>query len=67
MDLFKITETDGKVYVRMLVHNERVWSERQWYYNYVRIREYPTNDSHYATDFKTVEAAEKWIKEHQPR
>jgi hypothetical protein len=67
MDLFKITKSGEKVYVRLLVHNERIHSERQWYYNYVRVGEYPTNDEHYATDFKTVEAAEKWINDHQPR
>lgn len=66
MDLFKVVKFGDKVIVKMLVNNERVWSERQWYYNYVRKGEYPTNMEQYATDFKTVEAAEEWIKENLP-
>lgn len=67
MDLFKIEKTGDRVLIRILVNNERVWSERQWYYNYVRTGEYPTNMEQYATDFKTVEAAEQWINEHAPK
>jgi uncharacterized pyridoxamine 5'-phosphate oxidase family protein len=66
MDLFKITKSGKKVYVRILSYNERVWSGSQWDYRFVRIGGYPINDEKYATDFKTVEAAEQWIKEHQP-
>lgn len=29
-------------------------------YRYVRIDDYPTNNEKYATDFKTVEAAQNW-------
>lgn len=65
-ELFKIVRSGEKVYVQILVHNERVWSERQWYYNYVRTGTYPTNMEEYATDFKTVKDAEAWIEEHSP-
>jgi uncharacterized membrane protein len=66
MDLFKVVTFGNKVFIKMLGYNERVWSERQWDYSFVRIGTYPTNMEQYATDFKTVEAAEQWIKENLP-
>lgn len=66
MELFKVVKVRDKVLIKMLTYNERIWSERQWEYSYVRTGNYPTNDTHYATDFKTEEAAQQWIKEHNP-
>lgn len=66
MDLFKIIDSGNKVFIKILTCNERVWSEHQWAYRYVREAEYPTSDEQYATDFKKVEAAEQWIKENSP-
>lgn len=66
VELFKIVEVSVKVYIKMLTSNERVWSGHQWAYRFVRTDNYPTNDEKYATDFKTRQAAEQWIKDHQP-
>lgn len=66
MELFKIVQSGNKVFIKMLTHNDRIWSERQWGYSWVRTGTYPTNMEEYATDFKTLEVAQKWIKEHSP-
>lgn len=60
MELYKITEVGSKIYIRILSYNDRVCSDSQWTYRYVRIDDYPTNNEKYATDFKTVEAAQSW-------
>lgn len=67
MNLFKIVRSGEKVFVQMLTYNPRVWCNKQWFYGYVRDNEYPTEHEKYATDFKTVEAAEQWIKENEPQ
>lgn len=66
MEFFKIVQSGSKVFIKMLCHNDRIWSERQWDYSWVRTGTYPTNMEEYATDFKTVAEAEKWIKTNTP-
>lgn len=63
MELFKIVALHDKVIIKILTYNSRVWCERQWAYHYVVENSYPSDYLDHATDFKTVEAAQKWIDE----
>lgn len=67
MNLFKIIRSGEKVFIKMLTYNPRVWCNKQWFYGYVMDGAYPTENEKYATDFKTVEAAEQWIKDNEPQ
>jgi hypothetical protein len=64
MELFKISEANGKVYVKMLVYNEHIW--QPWRYEYVAINGYPTEYVRYAAEFMNVGEAEEWIKKNTP-
>lgn len=66
MEIYKIVKSGEKVFVKVLCYNNRVWCGHQWLYGLVRKGDYPTDNEAYATDFETVKAANKWIKEHMP-
>lgn len=64
MEPYKITGISDKVYIRVLVYNERQWYP--WHYAFVNVGGYPTSDEKRATDFRNIVAAEQWIKENGP-
>lgn len=61
MEPYKIVTSGNKIFIKVLVYNERQWYP--WHYAFVKIDGYPTKDEYYATDFKNIFAAEEWIKE----
>lgn len=64
MEIFKISEHDGKVYVRTLVYQRLLW--QPWRYEYVATNGYPTDQIRYALEFKSIDEAEEWIKKNTP-
>ena len=53
MQIFKKVQVDNKWFIKVLVHNNTIWSPHQWKYRYFKETGYPTSKIVHATQFES--------------